>query len=244
MLRPLALFPSLWTCAAPFNTMRLWLPLVVLAGLVILRSTLRDPGTVSLTEQHVSVPSVHSDNAPPTVHAEPLVQPIVWQPEDSFSDPARTIEFKHGERAAFHPHGEQVCASGCAVSHHPTERLTRWRFQQLLADYAIEPLEEPGEAFETLLYFGRQASALLEREGTGALDPSRALLLQRELQRTSAEVSIRLVDESGIVRGSLPPTLVPLDRRHEFELEPHNLQPLIASGTVKRVGRDHVWTRL
>ena len=40
------------------------------------------------------------------------------------------------------------------------------------------------------------------------------------------------------------PERVPLDRRHVFELTPADLQPLVASGTVKRVGLHHIWTRL
>jgi hypothetical protein len=144
----------------------------------------------------------------------------------------------------FHPHGEQICASGCAASRHPTEQLTRDRLEQLLAEYAVESTADPGDALETLLYYGRQVTTLLDQYGTGPLDPRHVALLRRELALGHVEIELRLVDESGVVRASLPPTSVPLDRRHEFTLEPHNLQPLIASGTVKRVGRDHLWTRL
>lgn len=155
-----------------------------------------------------------------------------------------TDSFAHDNRATFHPHGDQVCASGCAATRHPTEELTRYRFQQLLANFSDEPIDEPGLAFETLLYFGRQSAAWLERAGAAPLDPMRAALLRAELKQTHAEVSIHVVDEVGEIRATLHATRVPLDRRHEFKLDPHNLQPLIASGTVKRVGRDHVWTRL
>jgi len=52
------------------------------------------------------------------------------------------------------------------------------------------------------------------------------------------------LDEAGEVRSWLPATRVPLDRRHEFDMEVHDVQRLITSGTVKRVGLDHLWTRL
>jgi hypothetical protein len=37
---------------------------------------------------------------------------------------------------------------------------------------------------------------------------------------------------------------VPLDRRHVFKMDTKDLPPLITSGTVKRVGLHHLWTRL
>jgi len=38
--------------------------------------------------------------------------------------------------------------------------------------------------------------------------------------------------------------LVPFDRRHVFEMKTNSLQPLVTSGTVKRVGLNHAWIRL
>ncbi|MEO8498964.1 MAG: hypothetical protein ABI614_28200, partial [Planctomycetota bacterium] len=72
----------------------------------------------------------------------------------------------------------------------------------------------------------------------------RTAVLKYELARDHAEIEIRVVDALERVRASLPATDVPLDRRHEFELDTYELQPMIASGTVKRVGRDFLWTRL
>jgi hypothetical protein len=46
------------------------------------------------------------------------------------------------------------------------------------------------------------------------------------------------------VRSWLDPTEVPFDRRHVFEMEASGVQPLVTSGTVKRVGLYHLWTRL
>ena len=225
--------------------MRIWIVLVVLASLVFLGAKVRESAENTAPRQQPATVSIAPfDIDTQAAIAESLVRPIEVQPRGDSISLERNGEFVPSERATFHPHGEEVCASGCAASHHPTEQLTQSRFEQLLADYSVEPIDEAGEAFETLLYYGRQVTVLLERRGTGPLDSLRAVLLKQELARGHAEVSIRMVDESGVVRASLPPTLVPLDRRHEFELVPHNLQPLIASGIVKRVGRDHLWTRL
>ncbi len=152
--------------------------------------------------------------------------------------------FVHDDRAFFHAHGHVVCASGCAASRHPTDRLTRPLFRRLMAQFAHQPADETSPAFETLLYYGRQAKEFVDSEGTSPLDPERAAVLRRELSCTHARISIRVVDEHGVVRTSLPPTRVPLDRRHVFEMDTNNLQPLQTSGTVKRVGLYHLWNRL
>lgn len=225
--------------------MRLTIPLVIVSGLALLCLGFRNAGpTTTEPPAEMTRPSVQLGHEAQKATGEPLVLPRELPlPEELFTS-ASARELTLGDRATFHPHGEQLCASGCAVSHHPTQALTKARFHQLLTEYVAESIGEPGEALETLLYFGRQTVAWLERDGVGPLDSVRANVLHQELQRNYAEVAIRLVDEMGEVRALLPPTQMPLDRRHEFELAPHNLQPLIASGTVKRVGRDHLWTRL
>jgi hypothetical protein len=152
--------------------------------------------------------------------------------------------FVHDRRATFHAHGERMCASGCAASRHPTETLTREQFFALRQEMTCGPLDETNRALETLLYYGRQSRDLLSREGFGPLGPRQGDFLWAELARTHARISLRIVDESGQVRSKMRKTIVPLDRRHVFEMESHNLQPLITSGTVKRVGLDHLWTRL
>jgi len=225
------------------ETMRIVVAIVVLAGLMFLGSRVRQ--TTETTQRH-SAATVSIAQFEVDLQSSLLETPFrriesQWE-ADSISE--ENGEFGHGELASFHPHGEAVCASGCAASHHPTEQLTDRDFEQLLVDYSVEPITEAGKAFETLLYYGRQVTVLLDRHGSGPLDSLRAEILKQELARGHAEVSIRIVDESGVVRALLPPTSVPLDRRHEFKLDPHDLQPLIASGTIKRVGRDHIWTRL
>jgi len=48
--------------------------------------------------------------------------------------------FNHDDRAAFHAHGDEICASGCAASRHPTEFLPKWKFHELLKQFAKESL--------------------------------------------------------------------------------------------------------
>ncbi len=231
--------------------MRSLMALLAIATLAIGVSLIRIPEDV-LPGKPPSVPCIsgqpHLSRLPQTdsrtVGDHPQLRLPTRRPPKALDVPTLQRNFTHGERAEFHPHGETVCASGCALSRHPTERLTDPQFEQLLADYAVEHTAEPGRALETLLYYGPQTAARLAHFGVGPLDSQHAALLQDELAYEHVDLSLRVVDEAGAVRASLPPTAVPLDRRHEFRLEPHNLQPLIASGTVKRVGHKHLWTRL
>ncbi len=175
----------------------------------------------------------------------------------------------HASRAHFHPHGRDVCASGCALSNHPTDRLSRDKFQTLIKQYAAGPRDGSNLALETLLFYGPQTAAHLRFASAPSvrsvshnknqsaaplptlksgplktLSSEHRAFLEKELRRNTVRVEVRVVDEHGELRASLPSTAVPLDRRHVFDLDEHNLQPLSVSGTVKRVGLDHLWTRL
>jgi len=152
--------------------------------------------------------------------------------------------FDPDRRAVFHAHGQQQCASGCAASRHPTATLSRQRFRELLAEMALGGPDQNNRALETLLYYGPQSRRLLSEEQFGPLDLLWKALLERELRQSHVLVSLRVLDESGQIRSRLNHVRVPLDRRHVFAMETENLQPLITSGTVKRVGLDHLWTRL
>ena len=155
-----------------------------------------------------------------------------------------TEEFSHGDAALFEPHGEEVCASGCAASRHPTEELTVERYWQLLDEVTIEPMDRTNNALEALMYYGPQARNLIEQKGVGSLDRERSSFIWKELSITHAKLSIRVIDESGDVRTWLDATRVPFDRRHVFDMQTKDVQPLVTSGTVKRVGLDHIWVRL
>ena len=153
-------------------------------------------------------------------------------------------DFTAGPSAAFHPHGPQICASGCAASSHATPELNRNEFQRLLTRYEQGPLDETNEALEALLFYGRQSTALLRKLSPSGPMRKHDEFLRRELKKTHALLSFRIVDEQGIVRVEMKRTRVPLDRRHVFDMKTQGLQPLVTSGTVKRVGLHHLWTRL
>ena len=155
-----------------------------------------------------------------------------------------TTEFGHDASAIFEPHGEEVCASGCAASRHPTEHLSEETFKQLLTAYTYEPIDQTNNALEELLYYGPQTRKWIETVGVGDLDSKRAEFLWEELKLTHANVTIRVTDQSGVIRSWIEPARVPLDRRHVFSMETKQVQSLVTSGTVKRVGLNHAWVRL
>jgi hypothetical protein len=143
------------------------------------------------------------------------------------------------------PHGEQLCASGCALSRHPTPELTEQKFLDLMLAYSSEPMTEESPALEELLFFGVQTERFLRNSDEIALDPERLAFLQKELSRDKVVAEFRILDDTGTVRVGLPPTEVSLDRRYVFEpLNTQDFQPPEASGTVKRVGLNHVWQRI
>lgn len=159
-----------------------------------------------------------------------LVQPIRLQ----------ALDESPSHLAHAHPHGTKICASGCALSNHPTRQLTTERYAGLLADLQVATRREP--ALDELLYYGPQTAAELAtgRDGLSAID---RMLLRSELQRDHVLVEMNLTTVDGDVLANLPPQLVPLDLRHEYELLTDQLPPLEVSGTVKRVGRYDLWTR-
>jgi hypothetical protein len=99
-------------------------------------------------------------------------------------------------------------------------------------------------ALDELIYFGNQTRQYIIDEGLDSLDQEHADFLTDQLRATHAIIQIRVVDEQGVIRTWLPKTRVPFDRRHVFDMEENNLQPLVTSGTVKRVGLDYLWVRL
>lgn len=155
--------------------------------------------------------------------------------------------FEHDERAIFEPHGSELCASGCALSRHPTRRLTRQRFDELiqqLSDSTDAAQSRESRVWDELVYYGAQSRAFLQAYPTRHLNAESVSRLRRELARDHVRIQIRVVDQQGEVRSWLRETRIPLDRRHVFDMETDGLQSLVTSGTVKRVGMDYLWVRL
>jgi hypothetical protein len=145
------------------------------------------------------------------------------------------------------PHDDpaQVCKTGCAAQPDAAAGLTPTRFRALLAAWALVPLDEEDEALETLLFHGSHTVRLLEELGAPTLDDAHRAHLERELARDRAWLEVRMVNDEGVERLHLEPTLVPLgEKQHLFPENTLDLTPPEVSGTVHRVGVRHLWTRL
>ena len=179
----------------------------------------------------------------------PISLPARIESQKTSGNWANLSSTDHDSLAIFEPHGDEVCASGCALSRHPTGTLTTQRFNTLLNQFSAEPIDQSSKPLEELLFFGPQTEKLLNQKllnpaSKTAMDSAHTNYLQRELKRTHAKISIRVIEQDGTLRCWLPPTRVPFDRRHVFEMKTESLQPLVTSGTIKRVGLNHIWARL
>jgi hypothetical protein len=137
------------------------------------------------------------------------------------------------------------CAGSCALSgsHGETEEISESAFLGWLTQWAEEPIGEPTLALETILFHGHRSEALLEKHGQ-RLDPEHREYLTRELSRHTVRMSMRLVDENGVVRGTLDSDGFPLkEKQHLSFADTGSLGWLETGGKIKRVGLGHLWSR-
>lgn len=171
-----------------------------------------------------------------------LIEPIVLPSPDPTAYPAASDRspVSGGPRVHAHPHGHQMCASGCALSHHPTQQLTSYRFTELIRGLRAD--EQRCSSLDELLYYGPQTLRRLSLSVAG-LRPEDRTLLQHELAKSQVQVRMRLMSEAGVQLAELPEQIVPLDIRYEYRLITNGLPPVEVSGTIKRVGRYDLWSR-
>ena len=172
---------------------------------------------------------------------------LASQHESNFVAPIALPKVSNGyqerSRATSHPHGEQLCASGCALSRHPTPVLTKKRFMELCKQYRAEKPRVESQSLDSLIFYGSQTARQL-KSNPAALPKEHTAFLSRQLDESQLIVELRVIEEGGRVRVSLPPTKVPQHIRQEFAMDVADLNTAITSGTLKRVGLNHVWQRL
>jgi hypothetical protein len=143
------------------------------------------------------------------------------------------------------PDEPPTCATGCAAAQDTLPALTAFEYARLLELMRAEPLTGDNEALETLLFHGERTRELMEAHGTEELDEEQNAFLERELARDHVRLEVRLVTEDGRERAHLGPVRVPLgEKQHLHPENTTDLTPPEISGTVRRVGLNHLWTRL
>ncbi len=146
-----------------------------------------------------------------------------------------------------HPEDPNCSASGCGAIPDDTPELTHAGLEELLAAYSAERADVPSEPLENILFHFESARAHITADPSllEGLPIDHAAILQRELRRDTARVEIDVIDEHGILRLHLDQRGWPIGHKHHVLVhESAAIQPPEASGTVKRVGLHHLWTRM
>ena len=131
------------------------------------------------------------------------------------------------------------CNSYCTLDDAPP--ISHEEVAELLVAWSAEEMEAPSLSLETLLFYGDYTLALLEDQ---KLSPERRRFLEKELSRDRVLVEMRLVDDSGAVRGELTPRPVPLSQKQHLGFgQTGSLGAFVTAGQVKRVGLGHLWSR-
>jgi len=132
-----------------------------------------------------------------------------------------------------------ACSGTCALSGAGEELLPAEEVASLLEAWTA-PLGASDLALETLLYH----AGAVHPAALNDLDPARRAWLQSELDRTRVTVEMSLVDDHGVVRGTLSSPPFSLREKQHLELEgTGSLAGVEAGGRVYRVGLDHLWSR-
>ncbi|MEK7486779.1 MAG: hypothetical protein AABZ60_20850 [Planctomycetota bacterium] len=137
------------------------------------------------------------------------------------------------------------CAGGCGTVPSSLPTLRDPEIILLLEQLGQKPLTEENSALETILFHWKQVREYLMQHGFGSLSETQIDFLKKELSKEYVFVSLRGIDEEGVERIHMKSYKAPLGiKQHIYIADPHQLQPLEASGTVQRVGLNHLWTRI
>ncbi len=139
---------------------------------------------------------------------------------------------------------DNACAGGCKTARHDSPKLGDKALQAWLEAYQADPAQAANTPLETLLYHGTEVRTHFNHKGTSPLDEAHAHFLQNALQKNHAMVQMRLVSDAGIVIAELKSTRVALGQKAHLRIPATgDLQAFDYSGTVKRVGLNHLWGR-
>jgi len=137
------------------------------------------------------------------------------------------------------------CASGCNAPH-PSElvELQKDEFIAARDEWAAQDIGVATLQLDTLLFHGEQTTAYLNALGHGDMDLDHVDFLRTELERDTATVEFRMLDEMGLVRGTVPPTTVNLKEKNHLRFSgTGSLGVFETNGRTRRVGLTHLWSR-
>lgn len=133
------------------------------------------------------------------------------------------------------------CQGTCQVE--SPEILSDAATDALLAKVAASPVGTDSLELDTLLFHDHETTHRLDEKAV-ALSPEWETFLRRELARRNVTVTIRVIDETGAQRASVEGNWEIGVRAHHMVHDVKGVPPFEASGTLVRVGREHLWVRM
>ncbi len=137
------------------------------------------------------------------------------------------------------------CQGGCALVRNKSDELSPLQIEALVNTATRLPVGEESDALDMLLFHDNEARAYFLSGDPANVSLEWVAWLRRELGRTTATFSLRMIDEQGVERARVPPTPMALGVKLHMQVnDGQHTGPFNANGTVVRVGRDHVWIRM
>jgi hypothetical protein len=133
------------------------------------------------------------------------------------------------------------CQGTCQVS--APEALSDAAADVMLSKVVAMPVGTDSLELDTLLFHDHETTHRLDEKAV-AMSPEWETFLRRELARRNVTVSIRVIDEAGVERATVDGNWEIGVRAHHVVHDVKGVPPFEASGTLVRVGREHLWVRM
>ena len=101
----------------------------------------------------------------------------------------------------------------------------------------------PSQTLEEVLFYWKDSGPHLEKNGAGPLSPEWVEFLKRELARQSVHLSIRVRSEDENAWVHLEAEVEVGKRTHFTQATARGVSVPAVSGTIQRVGLEHLWMR-
>lgn len=133
------------------------------------------------------------------------------------------------------------CQGTCQVE--SPEALKDADADALLAKVNAMPVGTDSLELDTLLFHDHETGHRLD-VNEAKVSAEWEAFIRKELRRKNVRVAIRVVDETGAERAHIEDYWVIGVRGHHMVHDVKGVPPFEASGTLVRVGREHLWVRM
>ena len=133
------------------------------------------------------------------------------------------------------------CQGTCQVTN--PEVLTPAAADIMLAKVVAMPVGTDSLELDTLLFHDHETQHRLDEKST-PMSAEWESFLRKELTRKDVLVTIRVVDDKGAERAFVEEVWTIGQKGHHMVHDVQGVPPFEASGTLVRVGREHLWVRM